>query len=125
MKSVLGGESVFIPWDPLLLLLSLGFRAFGLQGKLQDSLNYGTVLASQGDEASCSRVEAQTLRKARPLPWLQQRPEFDGLYSGGGREGWWEMTDGPSSSMNWGTRRQGPSTPSTIYPRTFEASKEP
>ena len=83
MKSVLGGESDFIPWDPLLLLLSLGFRAFGLQRKLQDLLNYGTVLASQGDEASGSRGEAQTLRKARPLPRLQQSPEFDRLYSGG------------------------------------------
>lgn len=31
----LGGRAVFIPRDPWLLSLSLGFRAFGLREKLQ------------------------------------------------------------------------------------------
>lgn len=85
---MLGGKAVFNPWDPLLLLLSLAFRAFGLQGKLQDSLNYGTVLASQSDGTSGSRIEVQSLRRQGHYHGYSKAQNLIGCIVGvGGKDG--------------------------------------
>lgn len=78
-----GREAAFILWDPLLLSLSLAFRAFGFKEKLQRL----TGPLFHVWQVRMMRPVAEG--KTSPLPWLLQSPGLKRLCTC-----LWRMGDG-------------------------------
>ena len=97
---MLGGKAVFIPQNPLLLSLSLGFRAFGLREKLQGFAQpqhhagksgwWGQWLKSRGPESEKGKAIPRGYSRAQNLKGCMCACGHGGG-GGGGDGGKWHM----------------------------------